>query len=131
MRARRWIEPLRQRSSIMSISSISNGAIHSGVSPRLAKRPLCARSGRTLKGAAYWSSRSGDAQCAARTDAGYFLLRIRQSHSGRLRSPHAEAGRFKTELPRTMGRLVFDFDNPDGIFEHHPVGPLEVKEARA
>jgi hypothetical protein len=35
----------------MSISSISNGAIHSGVSPRLAKRPLRAKSGRPDKDA--------------------------------------------------------------------------------
>src|SRR5713226_501875 len=54
-----------------------------------------------------------------------------QSHASRLGSPHAEAGRFKTELPRPVRRFVLDFGHTDGIFEHHPVRPLEVEEARA
>ncbi len=50
-----------------------------------------------------------------------FLLFVGQSHASRLRTPHAEAGRLKTELPRPMGRLVLDLVDTDGIFEHHPV----------
>ena len=61
----------------------------------------------------------------------WFLLIVRQSHAGRLRSPHAEAGRFKTELPGPVGRLVLDFVHANRIFEDHLVRPLEVKEARA
>ena len=70
------------------------------------------------------------ARLAARADAPHLLIAW-QSHAGRLRSPHAKAGRFKAELPRPVGRLVLDFVNTNGIFEHHAVGSFEVEEPRA